>query len=115
MSDYETHVGKVRKIKTVMGESFEDKCKMLYFNSGGKGEYYDGILFDEFYNKFIRIGEEIYKIYDNEEKECFDSFCELSENGDGTYSFSTMFYNGGTCLSEMLAEEIKKIEEKENE
>lgn len=36
-------------------------------------------------------------------------FCELINEGADTYTFVTQFYNGGTCLSEILEDEIEEL------
>lgn len=33
-------------------------------------------------------------------------YCHLDSNADGSISFNTSFYNGGTCLDEMLSDAI---------
>jgi hypothetical protein len=114
MSDYEAHTGKIRKLEPLEGETYEQQCKRLYFEKGGKGEYYEGALFDEFYDDFIRVNKNVlYEVFDHEEKDYDDMFCDLTDNGDGTYSFTTRFYNGGTCMSEMVEHELKKIKSDE--
>jgi hypothetical protein len=35
-----------------------------------------------------------------------DYFVSLTQVDEDTYDFATMFYNGGTCLSEVLSEEL---------
>lgn len=37
-----------------------------------------------------------------------DFFCEVTKNKDGSYEVFTSFYNGGTCLSEVLEEALSK-------
>jgi hypothetical protein len=36
----------------------------------------------------------------------------LTKNEDGTISFIGQFYNGGTCLDEMLEEALDEMKEK---
>jgi hypothetical protein len=38
-----------------------------------------------------------------------DDINNLTENEDGTISFVTRFYNGGTCLTEMLEDGLKEL------
>lgn len=110
MSDYEAHIGKIRKIQPLENESFEDQCKRLYYEKGGKSEdYYEGLLFDEYYNDVFHINGVLYEIFEREEKDPYEYYCHMTDLGDGTYSFNTMFYNGGTCLSEMIEEALEKL------
>ena len=36
-------------------------------------------------------------------------FCEMIYEGADTYTFVTQFYNGGTCLPEILEEKIEEL------
>jgi hypothetical protein len=38
-----------------------------------------------------------------------DGIYQLTPNEDGTLSFTMRFYNGGTCLSECIEEELLKL------
>ena len=40
-----------------------------------------------------------------------DDFCDLKENQDKTISIHAQFYNGGTCLNEVLNDELDKLVE----
>lgn len=40
--------------------------------------------------------------------ECY-GFREMSRNEDGSIAFFTQFYNGGTCLTEMLEEGLDEM------
>ena len=40
-----------------------------------------------------------------------DDFCDLKENQDKTISIHAQFYNGGTCLNEVLNDEWDKLVE----
>jgi len=112
MSDYESYTGKIKKVIPIMGETFEERCERLYHTKGGKREYYEGILFDDFYDDFIKVGEELYEVIEKIEIDPYDYYCNLVEHEDGTISFSTRYYNGGTCLSEMVEDELNKLNQK---
>jgi hypothetical protein len=117
MSDYESHTGKLRKVLPQENETFEQLCKRLWIAEALKGDEYteddykEGALFSDFYEKFINQNDEfVWEVFDHKELgDEDDSFCRINDNKDGTYSFHTRFYNGGTCMSEMLEDEIKNI------
>ena len=68
-------------------------------------ELYDNNRAQLFYNE--KTGElwESYNVKSLDE----EYFCELINEGADTYTFVTQFYNGGTCLSEILEEEIENL------
>lgn len=39
----------------------------------------------------------------------YDSFMDLKKNSDGSYDFTTRFYNGGTHLGEMLDDGFEEL------
>lgn len=112
MSDYESHTGKIKKVEPRENESFEQLCRRLWVDNGQEIEQYkdEGDLFGEFYEKYLNVNDEsVWEIVDHEDNgDDEDSFCKLHDNKDGTFSFHTRFYNGGTCMSEMLEYELKK-------
>lgn len=119
MSDYESHSGKLRKVLPNEGETFEQLCKRLWNEEAINGDEYteedyeEGGLFSDFSEKFISDDDKaVWEIFDHEELgEDEDAFCKIHENKDGTYSFHSRFYNGGTCLSEMIEDSIGEIKE----
>lgn len=57
----------------------------------------------------IKVGENFYKIEDTEFPEKRNILKDL---GNGDFEYAVSFYNGGTCLEEMLEELIsEKFEE----
>ena len=79
-----------------------------YKYRGNKGSW-QWLYFDntENYNKFYVVNGNIYETIEDKEVEDDASF--LKDNGDGTYDYFMEFYNGGTCLSECLENELKKL------
>lgn len=64
-------------------------------------------------NDYIVIdGNCIYKL-ELEELDIDDDFIELTQVQDGVYEFITQFYNGSTCLKEMLQEGFDNQKEAE--
>ena len=117
MSDYESHTGKLRKVQPQENETFEQLCKRLWIAEAQKGDEYteedysEGSLFSDFSEKFLNQNDEfVWEIFDHEELgDEDDMFCKIHDNKDGTYSFHTRFYNGGTYLSQMIEDELINI------
>lgn len=109
MSDYQSNSGKIKLVEPKEGESFEQQCQRLWFENGMKEEdYSEGELFEEFHKKYIEVKDTVWEILEEKNEEEEDMFCTLHKNVDGTYSFYTRFYNGGTCMSEMIQDAIKQ-------
>lgn len=111
MSDYESHSGKLKLLKRNEDETFEAQCQRLWLENGKDLENYDykNDLFNEFSKKYIKHGDDIYEMIDYENLEDEDSFCRINKNEDGTLSFHTRFYNGGTWLGEMIEYGLNKF------
>lgn len=130
MSDYEKHIGKLKKVDLSKYDNsiekfFEEQCRKLFANlserdfkeayqyaenhkyrrNRGPWEY---LFFDSCCdNKFYVIKGNIYETI--EDKRIDDDASFLKDNGDGTYDYFMEFYNGGTCLEECLEYELEKI------
>lgn len=114
MSDYESHSGKLRLVKPLENETFEEQCKRLWVENGKEGEYFNvGEFFDELYEKYLNVNDKLWEIIEHKEYgDEDDMFCRLYDNKDGTFSFHTRFYNGGTYLTEMVTEALERLEKK---
>lgn len=124
MSDYETIKGKIRKID-LQGLSVEEYAERIVNEKGlasevGQGPYFyeTNLEFLKWYDdweegQYVTIDDELYLIYDKSE---FDSSCyvQLTPIGDDTYEFHTSFYNGGTYLTEMIEDGIKRLKRKQS-
>lgn len=110
MSDYESHSGRLRLANAKENETFEQQCKRLWIENGQDEEdYEEGELFSEFYEKYFHVKGRVWEVFDHEESDDDDTFCKLHDNGDGTLTFHTRFYNGGTCMSEMVEDELEHL------
>jgi hypothetical protein len=106
MSEQETHKGKMTKMDMPLGLTKEEQ--MLWLKN-------EGVEFDTFYpecdnywtEQAIVIGDTVYKVEDDELEDSGDFF-NIEKNEDGSYSYFTSFYNGGTCLQEMLEDGLKE-------
>ena len=60
-------------------------------------------------NGYIVInGNCIYKVELDKDFDAYDDFVQVTQVQDGVYKFVTQFYNGSTCLKEMLQEGFDK-------
>ena len=87
--------------------SWSENC--IYRRNRGPWEY---LFLENCYDfdmdgKFYVVKGNIYETI--EDKEVDDDASFLKDNGDGTYDYFMEFYNGGTCLSECLENELEKL------
>lgn len=101
MSEDNRFKGKLKQLHQQENESFDDLCKRI---SNGEDDF-----FNDNYEKYVLINDKLFEIVECEELDAYDNFCYLYSNEDNTISFLTQYYNGGTCLSEMLESELKKL------
>ena len=115
MSYTETHVGKLRKVDLeglTLEQWSEKKCRE-------KGDIELSSYYDDWreqfidtgnnYRKYFIVNDEIYEAFDHIEGNDGNDIDILIPNNDGTYNFVMQFYNGGTCLSEMIEDAIKRV------
>ena len=118
MSDYEHQRGKMIKVVAEPGTTLEQQCLLIFKEAGIEpADYYDTAaeaLADEFYEKYVHIDGELYKFIELVDEDPYDSFAHIEELEPGIFNFNSRYYNGGTCLSEMLQEGMVKLK-KENE
>lgn len=111
----ERHIGKIKKVDldnyTIEGWC-EKKCKSIGLCLGEYNKSYKNALLSEPYPAIvIEVDDTLWEIIEDKEEEDTEDISILIPNNDGTYSYIMQFYNGGTCLSEMLEDEIKNIKE----
>lgn len=107
MSNQQLIKGIITKLVPIKEESLEEQAKRL-LNSELNVKWYDTYLeqlLDS--NEYILVGENIYQISEQIDLEDYD-FCHLEEISFQKFSFITSFYNGGTCLTEVLQEKLLK-------
>jgi hypothetical protein len=133
MSDYEKHIGKLKKVDLSKYDNstekfFEEQYRKLFTNlteeeineayqyaenfkyrrNRGPWEY---LFFDNCYDfdmedKYYVVKGNIYETIEDKE---VDEASFFKDNGDGTYDYFMEFYNGGTCLSECIEYELEKL------
>jgi hypothetical protein len=67
----------------------------------------------EFNNKYFIVGDEIWEAIEHIKNDGFDDIDVMIPNEDGTITFVQPFYNGGTCLSEVIEEGIENLKNKQ--
>jgi hypothetical protein len=112
MSETVTYIGKLKKVelhdKTVE-EWCDEKCRELDIKIGDFYQTSREALISEKYNQYFFHGGNIWEAIENKRID-YEDICFMSQNSDGTYNFVMQFYNGGTCLSEMIDEGLKKLD-----
>ncbi len=111
MSQTETHFGKLRKVEltTTIEEFCKQKCnekgitELPSYTSSWEEQFRDS--FDE---KFFIWENEIWEAIEHVEESDGD-IDVMIPNEDGTITFVMQFYNGGTCLSEMIEDGLKRL------
>ena len=134
MSDYEKHIGKLKKIdlskydgstekffeeqyrKLFTKNLGEEKIKDLYSlseNYGGRGDrgiweylFLDTCIDFDMEGKFYVANGNVYETIEDRE---VDDLCFLKDNGDGTFDYVIEFYNGGGCLIDCIEYELEKL------
>lgn len=113
MSETEIHIGKLRKLKLEISneEFFKQKCLEtdIELDQPTWTEQFFWNHKDQ--NNYFIIDDVIYEAFEHKKYEDRDDISDFIQNEDGTISFVTSFYNGGTCLSEVIEEEIKKMKQ----
>ena len=117
MSNYESHKGKLLKIKDKLTkEEMEDFAKnhLIPQNITFPHKYYKDVF------EYIRDNQDKYPYFFSEDSIYEIENCQLDpdedefwyiKNNDFT-EYSFRFYNGGTCLEELIRELIEILEKK---
>ena len=124
MSYTELHTGKLRPL--VIEMSIEEFINWVETKEGFEIEDLEYLLEEEYqffqvrdknkkykesmYIKYVYNKGTLYEVIEHSgEREA--GFLDITtKNEDGTVSFTYLFYNGGTCFSELLEEGLDKIE-----
>lgn len=127
MSCVEVNTGKIKMLKETDQDGVEVFCRSMCrfvspkkfkdISENGFKSYehsWLGVLNDELYNQnknvfFTYRNGCLYKVYDITKREAGDFFVKVNKTGDRTYEFITQFYNGDTCLEEILNDELDEL------
>lgn len=119
MSYTELHIGKIKKVDLnglTVEEWCKNECEKHNITLDKWNDTYKDALFS--YQdpiKVVDVNGILWEIEDNEREEGDNNISVLTPNSDGTHNYVMQFYNGGTCLSEMLEDAIKDIKGDSNE
>lgn len=118
MSQTETHIGKLRKIK--LDVSLEEWCKEKCTEKGITEipSYYtswEETFRDEYYDEYFIVDEQIWKSFEHIKSDGYEDIDVMIPNDDGTIIFVQQFYNGETCLSECIEGGLRKLKSNKNE
>ena len=121
MSEVELHTGILKEVNT-RGLTVEEWIKRWvdnYLYNNDEDYYsrhrndpdfdYKNAFYDlTWHNPYIIVGDKVFKIYDKNHES--DFLCHINKTSDGNYAYVAQFYNGGTCLTEVLENELESIE-----
>jgi hypothetical protein len=112
MSDYERKTGLVNRMyfpASVFTAEEQELYIWTELEGNYKEEFYENCIKDVYYDRYLIVGDTWFEVLSVENLDIDDSYCNISEVSNGVYKFDTMFYNGGTCLSEMLEEGLEGV------
>ena len=122
MSYTEKHIGRLvvvdfDKNGTTPEHFYKMLCEYHDYNSLTVTKYrtpytyksWEEMYWEELWDKdsLYRVDGKVYKLVEHTEIE--DDIFKFWKNADGSISFVAEFYNGGTCLSEIIEEGIQSI------
>lgn len=124
MSDYEQHIGRIKPVykqpneafytytKRIFGDAFKEECWREYEESDKDGDDLSNLIYEcDLNEKAFLIKDVWYVVVESKEIDSYDDIQELLPQADGSYVYIMRFYNGGTCLEEMLEEALEKLEQ----
>lgn len=116
MSETETHIGKLKKLK-LPKECITWKDKFLHLQKlGFSFEEYDiedEWIYGEKEGCTITANGDFYVIIESKSPD-YKDILEASVNIDGTISYTLQFYNGGCSFGEALESALKNIDKPPN-
>ena len=109
MSEMEFHRGILREVERLHGEDLEDLCKRLCKEQNiseplDADDNYEDNLLNKSMREYVSVNERLFKMVEHKHFEEDNFIITKLDNGD--YLFSGGFYNGGTCLSECIEENL---------
>lgn len=137
MSEYEQHIGKLKRVDLSKYDNdiekfFEEQYRKTFtdlteqeiqdayqyavnFKARGNSGPWEFLFQDncddyDIGYKYYVVNGIVYETIEEEELNPCDDLSILKDNGDGTYDYFMTFYNGGTCLSECIENELEKLQ-----
>lgn len=122
MSSTERHIGKLVEVDfnsngTTPEHFYKMLCEYHNYNSLTVTKYktpytyksWEDLYWNELWDKdnLYKADGKLYKLVEHIETE--DDIFKFWKNADGSISFVVEFYNGGTCLREMIEEGVREV------
>lgn len=113
MSNMEAHFGKLRRVELPENYLLEDwcreKCQAREITEiSSYNDTWEEQFKDHFHEQYFIVNGEAWEVFDHVESE--DGYADIMiPNADGTITFFMEFYNGGTCLTEMIEEGLERL------
>ena len=120
MSEMEFHSGKAKRFPRIDGESNAAYAERFANDTGLTFSQPKEEILSEIFEELdlggpwrrqtaLVVNDEIWQLIDHKQQDEPPEVMEFSLLPDGSYSFAYYFYNGGTCLPEVLESSIDKI------
>lgn len=122
MSYTEKHIGRLVEVDfdknyTAPEDFYKMLCEYHNYNSLTVTKYrepytyksWEELYWEELWDEdnLYKVDGKVYKLVEHNEIE--DDIFKFWKNADGSISFVAEFYNGGTCLSEIIEDGVRKI------
>jgi len=114
MSDYESHTGRLILQKRLENENDKEYFQRV-LGSKFKEEYWaEEESMQEFlgmcniFEEYFYANDKLYLNTEHKELDPYDDIQELDGDDENGYTYYMRFYNGGTCLSEMIEESLEQ-------
>lgn len=116
MSNYEHKRGRIVLVERGEDEAIKDYFKRVLDDkfeeeewNDSDGNIYEFISMSDLDEEFFYSKEKLYKTIEIKDVDPYDDLQILKEDSRGGYWFEMKYYNGGTCLSEMIEEALEKL------
>lgn len=112
MSETELHIGKIREVplnnKTI-NEVASELCIENNIDWTDENSPIEALVNYTYPSKYHYVNGKLYEIIHDDEYSEAEYVQTLTKNEDGEYEYVMRFYNGDTCLNEMLYEALNSI------
>lgn len=116
MSENVHYHGIIKKVSLKMDQTLEQKCYQILIDNNIKidKKYYDSYLdqvTDYLSDKYLynKKTNTLYEYLSLEYSDPDNCHCSLKFIDDDIFEFDSIFYNGSTCLDEMINDELNKL------
>lgn len=116
MSEYEHKRGRIVLVEREENETVKEYFKKALtdkFNEeewkDADGDIHEFLSMSNLDDEFFYAKEKLYKAFDVEDIDPDDDLQILKKDPRGRYWFEMKYYNGVTCLSQMVEEELEKL------